>query len=71
MINKIIGIIIGILVFAGIVYILLMISSWIERANVYVDTQNQKKMEYCFSQQKTFDDCWLSVYRPYKYQEIK
>ena len=63
------NIIIGVLIFLGIFSVLFLISDWIGRGNIYIDKEKQQRIEYCINQQKSFEDCWLSVYRPFDYQK--
>ena len=61
-------IITGVLKFLAIIIFFGTIASWIGRSWIYQDNVDQKKMEYCIGQQKSFDDCWMSVYRSYDYK---
>ena len=61
-------IITGVLIFLGTIIVVLMVADFINRAVVYDDQLKQQQMEYCISQQETFEECWLSVYKNWNYQ---
>ena len=64
-------IIIGVLIFLGTIIVALMVADFISRVVVYDDQLKQQQMEYCISQQETFEECWLSVYKNWNYQAEK
>ena len=62
-------IITGVLIFIGIFAVIFIIGEWIARGQIYNDSVQQERMEYCIAQGKIFDECWLSVYQPHNYQK--
>ena len=60
-----------IIVFAIVAISVNTIAGWISRGVVYDDARHQREMEYCIGQQRSFEDCWLSVHRPFDYQDPK
>lgn len=51
-------------------FVIVFIASLIGKAVVYTDQEKARKLEYCISQNQSFQDCFIMIHRGYDFDKI-